>query len=272
MTDDLRQGIINYDKNGTMDALMEFLVRYVRHVHSDTYYKNMLMENPGATFLDIITPSDVAYVVALMENSRQMWTTPSDEDGNKVRPLFTSGDNMKRTYGMNIWNEDGMDFYESAYMFWHAAFNTRCDHYKILQKHWDKWIGQNGKTLLIGKSEHSKKTAYSVLATRDAADVRRRAKKDTPRQVKEFKYDSDDEGGNICAGNWGAGSRSTSRRSSRACEELDEQVSESDNGNNEEDDDASSSGSSSSDDEGNGNINGKRNGEVQSGNNSKRRG
>ena len=117
MTDDLRQGIINYDKNGTMDALMEFLVRYVRHVHSDSYYKNMLMENPGATFLDIITPSDVAYVVALMENSREMWTTPRDENGIKVRPLYTSGENMKRTYGKNIWNEDGMDFYESAYMF-----------------------------------------------------------------------------------------------------------------------------------------------------------
>jgi hypothetical protein len=232
----------------------------------------MLMENPGATFLDIITPSDVAYVVALMENSREMWTTPRDENGIKVRPLYTSGENMKRTYGMNIWNEDGMDFYESAYMFWHAAFNTRCDHYKILQKHWDMWIGRNGKTLIIGKSEHSNKTAYSVLATREAADVYRRAKKGTPRQAKEFKYDSDDDGGNICAGNWGAALRSTRRRGSRGREEFDEQMSESDNGNNEEDEDGSSSGSSSDDEGTNGNSNGKRNGQVQSGNNNKRRG
>ena len=103
-TEELKNGVIKYNENGTMDALMEFLVRYVRHVHSDRYYKNMLMENPGATFLDIITPSDVAYVVALIENSRVVWTTPEDEDGNKLRPLYTSGENMKRTYGMNIWN------------------------------------------------------------------------------------------------------------------------------------------------------------------------
>ena len=163
-----------------------------------------------------------------------------------------------------------MDFYDSAYMFWHAAFNTHCDHYKILNMHWDKWIGRNGKTLLIGKSENSKKSAHSVLATREAADVARRAKKCTPRQAKEFKYDSEDGGGNICAGNWGTALRSTSRRSSRGHEEMDEHVSESDNGNDEEDEDASSS--SSSEDEGNGNSNGKRNGQVQSGNNNKRRG
>ena len=260
-TEDLKKGVINYDENGTMDALMEFLVRYVRHVHSDRYYKNMLTENPCATFLDIITPSDVAYVVALMENSRKMWTTPADEDGNKVRLLFTSGENMKQTYGMNIWNEDGMDFYDGAYMFWHAAFNAHCDHYKILHKHWDKWIVRNGKTVMIGKSEHSNKSANSVLATRDAADMARHAKKDTPRQVKEFKYDSDNDGGNICAGNWGAALRSTSRRGSSRRDELEEQVLESENDNNGEDDDASSSSSSSSDDE-----------QVQSGNKKRRRG
>jgi hypothetical protein len=38
------------------------LVRYVRHIHSDRYYKQVLIKNPDATFLDIITPSDIAYV------------------------------------------------------------------------------------------------------------------------------------------------------------------------------------------------------------------
>jgi hypothetical protein len=104
-----------------MDDLMEFLVRYVRHAHSDQYYKNLLIENSGATFLDVITPCDVAYVIALMENGKDMWTTPEDGDGNKVKPLFTSGENMKRTYGMNIWSEDGMDFYEKA----HICFGTQ---------------------------------------------------------------------------------------------------------------------------------------------------
>jgi hypothetical protein len=272
-TEHLKGGIAHWHDNGKMDALMEFLVRYVRHVHSDRYHQNLLTENPGATFLDVITPSDIAYVIALMENGKNMWTTPKDDDGNKVKPLFTSGENMKRTYGMNIWNEDCMDFYDAAYMFWHAAFNSSCEHYKILSKYWDRWIVRNGKTLLIGKSEHSKKSAYSVLATRDAAEVARRAKR-AIRPVVEFKYDSEDDGGNICAGNWGATVRSTSRQGSSAHKELDEHVSESEDEHEEDkhEEDEHASSSSSSEYEGISTRNGKRSGHEQLGASNKRRG
>ena len=258
----LCEGVMHWHDNDKMDDLMEFLVRYVRHAHSDQYYKNLLIENPGATFLDVITPCDVAYVIALMENGKDMWTTPEYGDGNKVKPLFTSGKNMKRTYGMNIWTEDGMDFYEKAHMFWHAAFNRSCHHYDILHKYWDKWIARNGKTLFIGKSESSRKTAFSVLATREAAAMARRKKK-AARQVREFKYESDDDGsGNICAGNWGAARMTSNTIPSRnrqdgrddnervgEDDEVDEQSSESE-GN----------GSSSEDETTNINENGKRSG------------
>ena len=255
--------------NDKMDDLMEFLVRYVRHAHSDQYYKNLLIENSGATFLDVITPCDVAYVIALMENGKDMWTTPEYGDGNKVKPLFTSGKNMKRTYGMNIWTEDGMDFYEKAHMFWHAAFNRTCTHYDILHKYWDKWIALKGKTVFIGKTEFSKKTAFSVLAMRESGEVARRKKKAARRQVREFKYESDDDGSsNICAGNWGAARMTSTTIRSRSGpgqdnneragkdNELDEQSSESE-GDGEENDHESSS---SEDEMTNINENGKRTG------------
>ena len=58
----LKDGVLYWHENDKMDDLMEFLVRYVRHIHSDRYYKQVLIKNPDATFLDIITPSDIAYV------------------------------------------------------------------------------------------------------------------------------------------------------------------------------------------------------------------
>ena len=87
-------------------------------------------------------------------------------------------------------------------MFWKAPFIGSCEHYKILSKVWDRGIVRNGKTLLIGKSEHSKKSAYSVLATRDSAEVARRAKR-AIRTVVEFKYDSAEGWCNIWDGNLG---------------------------------------------------------------------
>ena len=128
----LKNGVLYWHENDMMDDLMEFLVRYVRHIHSDRYYRTLLIKNVGATFLDIITPSDIAYVVALVKNGADMWTTLKDADGNKVKPLFTSGENMKRTFAMNIWNADGMEFYDHAFTGWHAAFNRHSTHYAML--------------------------------------------------------------------------------------------------------------------------------------------
>lgn len=140
-------------------------------------------------------------------------------------------------------------------MFWHAAFNRTCSHSNILHKYWDKWIALKGKTVFIGKTEFSKKTAFSVLAMRESGEVARRKKKAACRQVREFKYESDDDGsGNICAGNWGA-TRMTSTtirsRSGRDGQdnneragkdnELDEQSSESERNGEEYDHESSSS-------------------------------
>ena len=128
----LKDGVLYWHENDKMDDLMEFLVRYVRHIHSDRYYRMLLIENLGTTFLDIITPSDIAYVVALMKKGAHMWMSLKDASGKKVKPLFRSGKNMKRTFAMNIWNEDGMEFYNDAFACWHTAFNRHSTHYAML--------------------------------------------------------------------------------------------------------------------------------------------
>ena len=62
--DDLAKGVTFWKAEVRMDELCEFLAYYARQVHSKRYYHSALLTNPGATFLDIITASDVAYAVS----------------------------------------------------------------------------------------------------------------------------------------------------------------------------------------------------------------
>ena len=117
----LKNGVLYWHENDKMDDLMEFLVRYVRHIHSDRYYRMLLIENLGTTFLDIITPSDIAYVIAVIKNNADVW----DQDvrmknmgakvmGNKekkMQPLFTKGEGRKREKGESLWNKEGIIIY-----------------------------------------------------------------------------------------------------------------------------------------------------------------
>ena len=78
----------------------------------------------GRSFLDIIGPSDIAYIVSIIKNSKGMW----DQDiqmqelgeeakknpEKKLKQLFTSGSGQKRTQGKSLWNLEGMKYFHWA--------------------------------------------------------------------------------------------------------------------------------------------------------------
>jgi hypothetical protein len=75
----------------------------------------------GRSFLDVIGPGDIVYIVSIIKNSKDMW----DQDlrmqelgaqaigsqEKKLKPLFTSGSGQKRTQGKSLWNLDGMKYF-----------------------------------------------------------------------------------------------------------------------------------------------------------------
>ena len=65
--DEYSKGVMHWHKEKKMDDLMEFLSCYVRNIHADRYLKNLLLNTPGYTYLDIITLSDIAYVISLIK-------------------------------------------------------------------------------------------------------------------------------------------------------------------------------------------------------------
>jgi hypothetical protein len=66
------KGLAFFRDTDRMEKLMGFLVAYVnvRKVHCDCYFVNLLVNNPGgSSYLDIVTPSDIAYGATLLKNS-----------------------------------------------------------------------------------------------------------------------------------------------------------------------------------------------------------
>ena len=55
------------------DGLYDFFARYVRRVHSDDFTKKTLFKNPQTSFVDIIGPSDIAYIISIIKNSGEVW-------------------------------------------------------------------------------------------------------------------------------------------------------------------------------------------------------
>ncbi len=70
----LMQGAETYIKESRLHELFDFLGRYVCKAHKDDVVLRCLKGSPGFSYsyLDVIMPSDIAYVIALM--SFGIWT------------------------------------------------------------------------------------------------------------------------------------------------------------------------------------------------------
>jgi hypothetical protein len=90
-------------------------------VHSDEFICKCLHYAPGRSYLDVIGPGDIAYIISIIKNSKDMW----DQDlrmlelgaqaigsqEKKMKPLLTSGSGQKRTQSKSLWNLEGMKYF-----------------------------------------------------------------------------------------------------------------------------------------------------------------
>jgi hypothetical protein len=139
--------------------------------HSDEHIRKCLCYSAGRSFLDVIGPGDIAYIVLIIKNSKDMW----DQDlrmqelgaqamGNpekKLKPLFTSESGQKRTQGKNLWNLDGMKYFHRVEK-WRQVYDSKND-MKVLFKGWERWITTMGSDIKIRNG--SKETFKTVMGT-----------------------------------------------------------------------------------------------------------
>ncbi len=107
----MKQGLADFPTSSDKDVVYSFLAKYVRKTHSDCEIKRELKNNEGMSFLDLITPSDIAFVICVVKNARHVWDQTirkiglgeqlEDDGGNeaKLQPLFTKGVGKKKEGG-----------------------------------------------------------------------------------------------------------------------------------------------------------------------------
>ena len=79
----------------------------MRRIHIEDFIRRALKTFPESSYVDVLTPSDIAYVIEIIKNSGEMWdqnirmkempghkAIASKEE--KLRPLFTQGKGMKQ--------------------------------------------------------------------------------------------------------------------------------------------------------------------------------
>ena len=103
-----------------MHEVYEFFTRYVRRIHPDTHWKKAMKMNPNVVWFQLITPSDVAFVILLVENGMPVWNKKKvlfdveESKKTKAKPLFTSGEGQKRSFGKTTWSKEGLKYFHKV--------------------------------------------------------------------------------------------------------------------------------------------------------------
>ena len=206
--DKLSEGISEYIQHDTMNVVYEFVAKYVSKLYSDSYITNRLQRNPGTTFFQLITPSDISYILSLVKNGKDMWdqddrmaANPHSNPEKKLRPLFTSGRGKKREYGTSLWTDEGMEFYYTGEKNWKHVYNTKALFTKLIHG-WEKWIREEGADDMVGEGGNVIKCYYKVLGTwtekdaETARDGKRRSGDSTlGQELKDSKWWEKDNDG-----------------------------------------------------------------------------
>jgi hypothetical protein len=114
--DKLKNGITDYPSPEDKEILYMFFARYVQKAHSDGAINSELRNNEGLSFIDIISPSNIAFVISVIKNGQDVWhqkirmkelgAAVHGKGMVKVRPLFTVGTGKKKEQGKNLWSDE----------------------------------------------------------------------------------------------------------------------------------------------------------------------
>ncbi len=123
----------------------------------------------GCSFLNLIRPGDIVYVIALVKYGRDVWdqmvqmkvlgAAAHKEKEKKLRPLFTSGIGKKKEHGKHFWSKEGIKYIKQAETEWIAVYKDE-KLMRILDSGWEIWLEKKGKEMTV-EEDSDKKLAFS---------------------------------------------------------------------------------------------------------------
>ncbi len=202
----LIQGISPYlmahiDDPNSLTQIYNFFARYVRKLHSDRHIKNTLASNPGTSFLEMIGPSDMAYVICMLKNSMKVWMHDPTDGNSSTTPkqLYTRGESKKRQFGKSTMSTEGMKFFQEGVKNWKPAFDRRGPLYGSIKRGWDEWLQQDASA--VNTDGWRKKSICDLLATKQEELFPEELEENSPDKETssytecEIGYDSDGDVG-----------------------------------------------------------------------------
>ncbi len=152
--DKLKNGITDYPSPEEKEILYMFFARYVRKVHSKSVIKSELRNNEGLLFVDIISPSNIVFVISVIKNGRDVWdqkirmkelgAAVHGEREVKVRPLFTGGTEKKTEQGNSLWSDEGMKYFKRAEKTWRKVYKNK-ETMRGIYGGFETWLNKFGK-------------------------------------------------------------------------------------------------------------------------------
>ncbi len=122
--DTQKKGITDYPSPEEKELLYMFFTRYVRKAHYNSAIKSELRNNEGLSFVDIISLGDIAFVISVIKNGRdvgdqkiRMKELGAAVDGKreaKAGPLFTGETGKKKEQGKSLWSDEGVKYFKRA--------------------------------------------------------------------------------------------------------------------------------------------------------------
>ena len=155
------------------EGVVRFIGVYVSRLYGDKAIKVWMKKNKGKTFLDMITMSDVAYCVALIENSHEVWEEelevkkeiaklmPDEQEKFRKKgklskkekktflkrepkdPRFTSRKGTTRAYLSNGWNRDGVRLFNQIWATFKGVASNR-DTWEKMKILWEEYVEKSG--------------------------------------------------------------------------------------------------------------------------------
>jgi hypothetical protein len=113
-----------------------FINKYVTRLNGSRHIRLWATKNQNKTIFDLIKISDLAYTVAVIENSHEIWEQSNDgqnvssETGRerwerdqenlstKKTPMFTKRAGKKREPNTSGWNHEGIHFFNKVCDIW----------------------------------------------------------------------------------------------------------------------------------------------------------
>ncbi len=147
--DELGEGIKTYIKLITPKHINKFMCTYVRWITPNATWNKRMTKEPNRPFFCYVTPSDIAYILSLIKNRKDIWVQtkirleyPEARHEKRAKPLFSTGEEKRRESGKTVWNNDGLEFFYTVKRNWMEVYNSK-GQFSALVNGWEMWEPNN---------------------------------------------------------------------------------------------------------------------------------